>query len=115
MQKVKIITNSVLAAFMGLSFAYSGAAVVSQPVHALDCAVLDCSGADSKDGIFNMLKWVLTILTGLVGIAAVGGVIWAGVLYTSAEKTKAGSSKKAKTIIVDVIIGIAAYGLMFIA
>lgn len=118
MQKVKkIITNSVLAAFMGLSFAYSGAAVVSQPVHALDsldCAVLDCSGADSKDGIFNMLKWVLTILTGLVGIAAVGGVIWAGVLYTSAGD-KADQVKKAKTIIVDVIIGIAAYGLMFIA
>ena len=115
MQNVKkIITNSVLAAFMGLSFAYSGAAVVSQPVHALDCAVLDCSGADKEDGIMNLLKWVLTILTGLVGIAAVGGVIWAGILYTSAGD-KADQVKKAKTIIVDVIIGIAAYGLMFIA
>lgn len=115
MQKVKkMITNSALAVFMGLSFAYGASVVVSQPVQALDCAVLDCTGADSKDGIFNMLKWVLNILTGLVGIAAVGGVIWAGVLYTSAGD-KADQVKKAKTIIIDVVIGIIAYGLMFVA
>lgn len=106
--------HSVLAAFMGLTVAAGGIVAVSQPVQALECAVLDCSGADKEDGIMNLLKWVLRILTGLVGIAAVGGVIWAGILYTSAGD-KADQVKKAKTIIIDVVIGIVAYGLMFLA
>lgn len=94
---------------MGLTVAAGGIVAASQPVQALECAVLDCSGADKEDGIMNLLKWVLRILTGLVGIAAVGGVIWAGILYTSAGD-KADQVKKAKTIIIDVVIGIVAYG-----
>jgi hypothetical protein len=124
MQKLKkLLTNSALAAFMGLTFATGGVALLSQPVAALDCAILDCKSKDNPNGkidadsdtaIFDILKWVLAIMTGLVGVAAVGWVIWAGILYTSAGD-KADQVKKAKTIIIDVIIGIIAYGLMFIA
>lgn len=97
-----------------------GAAVASQPAYALDCSILPksiCNNADNKDennsGIMLILKWVLTIMTGLVGVAAVGGVIYAGILYTSASDDAA-QVKKAKQIIIDVVIGIVAYGLMFI-
>ena len=57
---------------------------------------------------------MLRILTALVGIAAVGGLIWAGILYTSASDDAA-QVKASKTIIIDVIIGLVAYGLMFVA
>jgi hypothetical protein len=49
-----------------------------------------------------------------VGVAAVGGVIWAGIMYATAGD-HADQVKKAKQVIVDVAIGIVAYGLMFIA
>lgn len=114
MQKVKkLIKNTVIASFVGIMVAGGGAAVMAQPAQALDCAILDCSKADSKDGVYELLKWVLRIMTALVGVAAVGGVIWAGIMYmTAGDKTD--QVKKAKTIIIDVVIGIIAYGLMFV-
>lgn len=97
------------------------APLATQPAFAVDCAILPksiCDNADTTDpnkgGILLILKWVLTIMTGLVGVAAVGGVIWAGVMYTSAGE-KADQVKKAKEVIINVVIGLVAYGLMFIA
>lgn len=134
MQKVKrMLTKYALGVFAGLAITTGGVMLVSSPVWAgepaptdtqqqaapnpvtVDCAILDCTGADSAtgDGIFNMLTWVLNILTGVVGIAAVGGVIWAGMLYMSAGD-KTDQVKKAKTIIVDVVIGVLAYALMYV-
>lgn len=85
----------------------------------LECAVLPsniCSKAKeggSEGGVFALLVWVLVIMTALVGFAAVGGLIWAGILYASAS-ANAEQVKRAKTIIRDVIIGLVAYGLMFV-
>ena len=64
-------------------------------------------------GIFELLRWVLRIMTVLVGVGAVGGIVWAGILYGSAGDNTA-QTKKAKTIITDTVIGIIAYGLMVI-
>lgn len=85
----------------------------------ISCSILPqaiCNKAKdgtSQGGVFELLKWILTIMTALVGFAAVGGLIWAGILYASAS-ANAEQVKKAKTIIRDVIIGLVAYGLMFI-
>lgn len=106
---------------LAVAGAAGGAAVFSHPAYAVDCSILPkfiCDNADTKDqnngSIILILKWVLTIMTGLVGIAAVGGTIWAGIMYTSAGEN-AGQVKKAKEVIVDIVIGLVAYGLMFIA
>lgn len=110
--------------------AYGG---VSAPVaHAADgelkCAILPsqiCGSAKQggvdkngnpvvqKTGIFLLLIWVLNILTAGVGVAAVGALIYAGVLYASAG---GGTEQivKSKKIITDVVIGIVAYALMFL-
>lgn len=66
----------------------------------------------SKSGIFQILIWVLRIMTGAVGVAAVGALTYAGILYSSAG-SKNEQVVKAKTIITDTSIGIVVYGLMF--
>lgn len=66
----------------------------------------------SKSGIFQVLIWVLRIMTGAVGVAAVGALTYAAILYSSAG-SKNEQVVKAKTIITDTSIGIVVYGLMF--
>ena len=81
------------------------------------CAAATEKPADSKaqnTGIFKLLVFVLQIMTALVGIAAVGTLIYAGVLYSSAG----GSNEqvaKSKKLITDTVIGIIVYALMFFA
>lgn len=96
--------------------------VATQPAAALDCAILPksiCAQAEEsndvkKTGTMVLLVWVLNILTAGVGIAAVGTLVYAGVLYSSAG----GSSEqvaKAKKLITDVVIGIVVFALMYFA
>lgn len=108
----------VVASMLGMS------TFAPQPAYAenLNCAVLPkniCDGAKNetsdtkKTGVFMLLIWVLNIMTAAVGIAAVGALIYAGVLYSSAG----GASDqivKSKKIITDTVIGIIAYALMFL-
>lgn len=78
------------------------------------CDSAKSDGSDTKkSGIFALLKWVLNILTAVVGIAAVGTLVYAGIMYSSAGDDN-GMVSKAKTIIRDTVIGIVAYGLMVI-
>lgn len=73
----------------------------------------------SEDGtaegstIFNLLKGLLRIMTAGVGIAAVGGIAWGALLYTTAE-SKPEQTKKAIGIITNVVIGLIAYAFMFV-
>jgi hypothetical protein len=116
------ITLSVasIASMLGMS------SLIAQPVFAADaalnCAILPQNICDSaktggsdtkKTGVFILLIWVLNIMTAGVGIAAVGALIYAGVLYASAG---GGSEQivKSKKIITDTVIGIIAYALMFL-
>ncbi len=91
----------------------------STNAYAVDCAILPasiCSKAETTGtggGVFLFLSWVLKIMVALVGVAAVGGVIWAGILYLTASDNAA-QVKQAKTIIIDVAIGLIAFGLMFL-
>ena len=60
----------------------------------------------------GILVLVINILTAGVGIAAVGGIIWAAFLYVTAEEN-AGQVSKAKLLITNVVVGIVAYFLMY--
>lgn len=88
--------------------------LVGATAHAATCggietAILTC--ADGSEPIFEVIKLILQITVGVIGIAAVGGIIWAGILYGSAGGDVA-RVQKAKTIIRDTIIGIIAFGCM---
>ena len=79
----------------------------------------DTPSADAKTAILpsdwkieDILNMVLVVVTTGVGIAAVGSIVFAGVLYITARDNAAQVSK-AKTMIMNTIIGIIAYILMW--
>ena len=97
--------------------------IAPSPAMAASCggaetSIISCSqtstGTNAKDnGIWGVLLIVLNILTGAVGIAAVGGIVYGAILYTSAADN-AQQVKQAMEIIRNVVLGLVAYGLMFI-
>lgn len=76
-------------------------------------SIIGCpdDAGDGEDVIFWLLRWVLRIMTAGVGIAAVGGIAYGALLYTTAE-SKPEQTKKAIGVITNVVIGIIAYALM---
>lgn len=100
-------------------------AVVAAPAVALaelkcggtDTAIISCpqtgGGTIENTGLWGILILAINILTGLVAVAALGGIVWGSILYTSAGGN-AEQTKKAMGIITNVVIGIIAYGLMFV-
>jgi hypothetical protein len=107
-------------------------ATVSTPVFAADCdpATQSCCGGvqtsliscdqtgasgDLKDtGIWGVLLLAINILTAGIGVAAVAGIVYASILYTSSGGDQE-RIKKAMTIITDIVIGVVAYALMYAA
>lgn len=103
-----------------------------QPAYAADCtpsdknvccgdaktSIISCTqgsgGTSAKDtGVWGILLVALNILTAGVGILAVGGIVYGSVLYASAGD-KAEQTKQAITTITNVVIGLVAYGLMYL-
>lgn len=72
-----------------------------------------CKDEGEGGVIFTLLKGVLQILTAGIGIAAVGGIAYGALLYTTAEN-KPEQTKRAISIITNVVIGIVAYALMYV-
>lgn len=88
-----------------------GAPVVSAAsCSGVDTAVISCDS--NANGVLEIIKLVLQILIGLVGIAAVGALIFAGILYSSASGEQS-QVQKAKTMIQNTVIGIILFGTMF--
>lgn len=73
--------------------------------------IIDCGKDGGINALGNVLKIVLFILTILIGIVAVGGIVYGAILYASASDN-AGQVNQAKTIIRDVAIGLLLYGFM---
>jgi hypothetical protein len=70
------------------------------------------SQAIEASGVWGILLLVINIMTVGVGILAVAGIVYGSILYTSAGGSP-DQVKKARTVIVNVVIGILAYLLMF--
>lgn len=86
----------------------------------VDTTIIKCdnvnitSGGTTNNGVWSLLLTAINILTAGVGIAAVGGIVYGSILYTSAGGNQ-DQTKKAIEFIRNVIIGIIAYALMFSA
>lgn len=80
-----------------------------------DSVILPCpnSAKNEKNGIDVILNIIKDTLSVLVGIAAVGGVIYGSILYTTAGGSSE-NTKKGMTIIKDTIIGVIVYILMYV-
>ena len=113
-------TVFTFGAFLSL---FSGGLLLTSPVMAAKCggadtAIISCEAAEGKtdnieqNAIWKLLVMVLNIMIAGVGILAVAGVVYAAVLYTTAAD-RADQVKKAKDIILNVAIGVIAFGLMY--
>lgn len=82
----------------------------------VDTSIISCTQAGGKEveqtGVWGILLLVINILTAGIGVAAVGGVIYGAVLYTTAGGSM-DQTKKSKAIIFNTVIGIGAYALMY--
>lgn len=72
----------------------------------------DNSGGTRNNGLWQLLLIVVNILTAGIGIVAVGGIVYGSVLYTTAGD-KADQVKQAVDIIVNVVIGLVLFALMW--
>jgi hypothetical protein len=79
----------------------------------IGCEQRDTGGVENS-GVWGLLLFVLNILTMGVAVAAVGGIVYGAVLYTSSGGSPE-QTKKAKQIIFDTVIGIGAFALMYAA
>lgn len=76
------------------------------------CDQTGTGGTVENTGAWGLLLMVINILTAGVGIAAVGGIVYASILYTSAGGNPE-QTKKAMGMITNIVIGIIAYAFMF--
>lgn len=89
-----------------------GGAVLTEPAHAADCggiqtSVVDCSDANDTSGsaAVAILVLVIQILTGLIGVTAIGAFIYAGIMYASASGNVS-QVAKSKEMMRNTIIGL---------
>ena len=98
------------------AFALAPTTTYADTCGGVETAVVKCDqsgGGNLEDtGVWGILLLAINILTAAVGLAAVGGVIYGAVLYTSAGGSPE-QVKKAMGIITNVVIGVVAYALMF--
>lgn len=115
--KQKILT---LTLFLGLIVAVGG--FFSLPANAATCggvetSIVSCSqsggGSSAKDsGVWGVLLIAVNILTAGVGILAVGGIVFAAILYSSAADN-ASQVEQAKEMIRNIVLGLIAFGAMY--
>ncbi len=70
-----------------------------------------CGKDTGNVALNNILKIAVIILSIVVGIAAVGGLAWASILYSKAEDNE-GNVSEAKTLIQNIVIGLLLYVLL---
>jgi hypothetical protein len=97
---------------------------IAPSVMALQCggvetSILSCksdgkntTGNAQDSAIWQILTLVLKIMTAGVGVVAVGGFVWASLLYTSARQ-EAAQVEKAKEMMRQISFGLIAYALMY--
>ena len=120
-KKPKIIIGLIILAisfvFALPSYQSAFAADTTTSCGGVDTAILSCGG--SKDateiedtGIWSLLIIAINVFTGGVGVAALAGIVYGAVTYTSAGGSPE-KVKKAMNIFTNVVIGVVAYALMF--
>lgn len=84
----------------------------------VETAIIHCENIDNdatgaqKTGLWSLLITAINILTAGVGVAALGGIVYGAVLYSSAGGNPE-QVKKARTIFLNVSIGVVAFAGMW--
>lgn len=114
LSKIYIMTGLMIAgvAAFALPAAHASALECSTLPQSL-CDAAGYEGSDVKQsGIWQLLLLVVNILTAGVALTAVAGIVYGAVLYVSAASSPE-QVKKAKTILINVVIGVVTFALMY--
>ncbi len=113
---IKQLLSIFAAGIVGLGAAGMLAFATPDVAQAASCggiktSLIDCGDGTGKEGIIKMLAWFIRILTVIIGIVAVGAIVYASILYASAHDSEQ-QVNQAKEIIRNVVIGLVLYALM---
>lgn len=101
--------------------------VVAASPSSVSAAKTECGGTETSiiscdqdnkgkkvedNAIWGLLLMAVNILTAGIGLVAVGGIIYAAILYTTAQD-KAAQVTKAKETIFNVVLGLVMFALMY--
>lgn len=118
MKKILLILSSIFLLSL-VSVAFTGTFVNAQnSCGGIETSIISCdndggSTANVKDSaVWQILRVAINILTGGIMIAALGGLIYASVLYTSSGANPE-TRKKSMSIMTNIVIGIVTYALMW--
>lgn len=75
-----------------------------------ETVLISCEG-EGIGALGDVLKIFISVLSVIIGIAAVGGLAWASILYAKAEDN-ASSVSEARELIRNIVIGILLYGFL---
>lgn len=109
---IKTVTmNPILLVALSLFFAITLApSALAEECGGATTTILKC---DKKDPIIDLAKNVIFILTGGIGVVAVGAIIYGAILYSSSGATP-DSMKKAKDMWLNIAIGLALFAFMVV-
>ena len=79
----------------------------------VETSIIDCSSANDTTGssVVALLVTAIQVLTGAVGIVAIGAFIYAGILYAAASGNSS-QVAKAKELIAKTVIGLVLFAGM---
>ncbi|MFZ2835742.1 hypothetical protein D3C85_848350 [compost metagenome] len=104
-----------LALLIGIG-SFAAAPIASADCGGVKTSIVNCNETGGEDvnnsGVLGILKLVINIMTAGVGILAVGGIVYGSILYTSAGASSE-QTKKAISIITNVVVGLIVYALMY--
>lgn len=106
----RIVYPGLLAVVVSLLVSSSVFAATS--CGGVETSIIACSSGAGGGVVWTLLEIVINVLAGLVGIAAVGGLVYGAILYTSAGDT-AGQITKAKTTIASTVLGLVLFAGMY--
>jgi hypothetical protein len=111
MTKRNIITIALISIFSLVGVVSIGQSVFAAKCGGVDTAIIDCGTKEGEEAIFDVIAQAIKILNYGIGILAIGGVIVGGIMYTSSGSSPE-SLKRAKTIWINVGIGLALYATL---
>ena len=117
-QKITVfIASLALVVTAGLTTIASSGSVSAATCDGRETAIIACpdggtSGKVEDTGVWFILIIIINVLSAGVGVLALAGIVYGGVLYTSAGGSPE-QVKKAMGIITNVVIGVIAYAGMY--
>lgn len=112
-----IVLGGILIVPLLLAIIIPNATTYAATCGGVETAIISCDqggGENVEDtGLWGILILTINILTAGVGVLALAGFVYGGLLYTSAGGNP-DQVKKARTVFTNVVIGVVAFGGMFV-